>query len=210
MELGSMPVYLQQHANTISIGNDAIEGTLDLSGTSAHLAALTNKLTGHHYALRNIDDCTLRFSAAAHRIAIPKWSFRLGSAAAVPHEDDEGYRQRLYAPDVDVTNWLTAAGLNEYPVGAVGYTTVVYPGYAWYRQAVVLPEEGRGQTISLVLGGCDDQDWLEYWVYMNGVLIGHAAPGTTRWHPAPHYTLRPGDAAYPVLRFGAQNTLAVQ
>jgi hypothetical protein len=202
--------YIGHDSATVTMGNEAIDVSFDLSDSAAALAAITNKLTGRRFAFEPLGDCALRFSAAAQRLDLAAWAFRLGSVEAVDHRDDEGFTGNFFAPEVDTTDWLSVSALNEYPVGTVGYTTVVYPGYAWYRQSFALPRDAAGQPITFLLGGSDDQDWLAYWVYLNGVLIGQAEPGTTRWHPTPQFSLRPGEPSYATLRFGERNTLAVQ
>lgn len=205
-----MACYVHHDEAGVTLGNEALAATLDLAGPTPYLAAIANRLTGRRFRFRAAADCALRFSAASRRIDIASWAFRLGSAEAADFRDDEGYALRLFAPDVDTSEWLTVPLLNEFPIGAVGYTTVVYPGYGWYRQAFTLPPDADGQPLTLLLGGCDDQDWLAYWIYLNGVLVGHAEPGADRWHPTPQFTLRPGEAGYAALRFGERNALAVQ
>src|SRR5205085_8190127 len=99
--------------------------------------------------------------------------------------------------------------LNWYPIGPPGYSAVTYPGYGWYRHTFNLPASLSGQPFEFGLGGCDNQDWNEYWVYLNGVCIGHAQP-TGHWHETPRFFLRPGEEGYGILRFGSLNDLAVQ
>jgi len=205
-----MTSYIREDGARLALGNDAVEGVLDLSGRSSHLSEMTNKLTGRRFTFGGGDDCSLRLSTATERIEIPEWAFRLGSVDPVGPRDEEGYQQGLYADGIDMGDWLRVSALNEYPVGAVGYTTAVYPGYAWYRHQFELPAGARAQPISLLLGGCDDQDWLAYWVYVNGILVGSAEPGVQRWHPTPRFDTHPGEAAYEAWRFGQRNTLAVQ
>ncbi|HWE64173.1 MAG TPA: hypothetical protein VHB98_20880 [Chloroflexota bacterium] len=205
-----MACYIQHDGAEITLGNAALAATLDLAGPTPYLAAIANRLSGRRFAFQATGDCALRFSAACHRIDLAPWAFRLGSAEATDFREDEGYALRLFAPEVDTGEWLTVPLLNEFPIGAVGYTTVIYPGFAWYRQEFTLPREASGKPLTLLLGGCDDQDWLAYRVYLNGVLIGHAEPGADRWHPTPQFTLLPGEEGYAALRFGEHNTLAVQ
>lgn len=205
-----MACYVHHDKAGVTLGNAAIAATLDLSDPTPHLAAITSSLTRRRFAFRAANNCALRFSAASRRIEIAAWAFRLGSVEATDFREDEGYILGLFAPDVNTSEWLTVPLLNEFPIGAVGYTTVIYPGYGWYRQGFALPLDADGQPLTLLLGGCDDQDWLAYWVYLNGMLVGQAEPGTDRWHPTPQFTLRPGEAGYMALRFGEANALAVQ
>ncbi len=86
-----------------------------------------------------------------------------------------------------------------------GYRT--YDGYAWYRKDFYLPTNLEGETLTLRLGKIDDLDE----VFVNGQRIG----GTGRigrgeiegseWLKDRRYRLPPG-----VLRFGAQNVIAVR
>ncbi len=109
----------------------------------------------------------------------------------------------------DTADWMLVHQLNWFPIGPPGYSAVVYPGYGWYRHTFDLPADLAGQPIEFGLGGCDNQDWLEYRVYLNGALIGHAQPARP-WHDAPRFVLSPGDEGYRALRFGGPNHLAVQ
>ncbi len=94
---------------------------------------------------------------------------------------------------------------------AGGQKERIYPGYGWFRHEFALPETARGKDLIFVLGGYDEQDWKEHWVYLNGNGIGKRAV-SGRWHLPGRYTVRPADPAYAALQFGPQsrNLLAVR
>ena len=82
---------------------------------------------------------------------------------------------------------------------------------AWFRHEFALPETARGKDLVFVLGGYDEQDWKQHWIYLNGTGIGESTV-TGRWHTPGRYSLRPTDPAYGALKFGpeSRNLLAVR
>ncbi len=189
------------------ICNDKIGASIDLE-PEVHLSELVNKITGHTFKFHESPPCALRLATEAERIDIPGWKLRPGSSDMVAPEDERGYRAGFHKPDVDVTDWIDARLLNEFPIRGA-YSTIVYPGYGWYRCTFDLFAHAKGKSVEFVLGGCDNQDWLDYRVYLNGTLIGHASPEDP-WHPAPKYVLHPGSPEYDAIAFGSSNVLAVQ
>jgi len=201
--------YAHEKDGSLLLGNNLIEAAVE-TDPQPRLAALLNKSTGTTFTLKQSQDCLLRLASSQLRIDIPEWRFHPGSLEAVPPEKDAGYRAGFHLPDFDTSMWTgPVQQLNRFPIGESTYVEHLYPGYGWFRSAFVLPPDARGKPIEFGLGGCDNYDWLEYWIYVNGTLIGHAAP-EGRWHAAPRYVVKPADDAYTALRFGASNTLAVQ
>ena len=84
-----------------------------------------------------------------------------------------------------------------------------YGGYAWFRCKVELPESAKGKDLDFVLGGYDEQDWNDYWVYLNGQQVGRRT-SSGRWRKPGRFTLRPTDPFYASLQFGSSNLLAVR
>ena len=200
--------YANEQQNELTVGNTFLEAVISLDGTP-RLIGLLNKITGDRLLFEGGKECALRLATGNRRIYIPSWRFHPGSGDDVPNEEDAGFTAGFHLPETDTSAWNRAFFLNEWRIGTPGYSTVVYPGYAWYRQSVILPSESLGEQIEFTLGGCDDKDWNEYWVYVNGILIGHSTP-SGNCHPAPKYTLNFGDDAYSALRFGEFNLIAVQ
>ena len=193
--------------SAITFGNDAIECRLDLRPTP-RLSSLLNKHTGDTCAVAS-SECSVWLASGGWRADIAEWRFCPGSGDATPFDQDLGFRNGFHLPDTDASAWANTQQLNGFPIGPPGYSAVTYPGYGWYRHTFELPADLDGQSIEFGLGGCDNQDWLEYRVYVNGAPIGHAQTAG-HWHDAPRFQLHPGDAAYGALRFGARNVLAVQ
>lgn len=190
------------------IGNAELELELP-HGCRDRAAFIANRITGRRFPIHRFAVCRLILDAASWRIDIPGWRFHAGSGTALPPDEEMGFRRGFHCPDIDETGWGHAAALNHFPVGGVGYSAVVYPGYGWYRARLALPAAAAGESVSLVLGGWDNQDWLHYRVYCNGVLAGQASPSGV-WHSAPVFRLEPGSDAYRALRFDGENLLAVQ
>jgi hypothetical protein len=201
-----MPTSLTVHSDerAATIGNAWLECRYELHPLP-RLASLTNRITGTTFAFDS-RECSLRFDSGLWRHDVPEWRFCPGSGDAVPPADDVGYRNGFHLPGADTAGWMTAHQLNWFPIGPPGYSAVVYPGYGWYRAEFDLPADVEGRPIEFGLGGGDNQDWIDYWVYVNGALIGHTGQqGSGCWQRSD-----PSDESYRALRFGQRNCLAVQ
>ena len=201
-------VYAFEEDRCILMGNGSLEAKIGLE-PHAHLASLTNKLTGTTYRFRDVGDIALRLASPHWRSDILEWRFRPGSSDPVPPAEELGHRRGFHLPGTDASDWAGVQQLTTFPIGGEGYSAARYPGFGWYRQVFELPAAVRGKPIEFGLGGSDGQDWRAYWVYLNGTLIGEATTESP-WHPVPRYILRPNQAAYGALRFGEANLLAVQ
>jgi hypothetical protein len=206
--MSTSEIIISQDADRLLLGNQYIETSFSISSTLA-LTSIINKLTGHTIKFNETSTCVLALATSNQRIDITGWQFCPGASDPVDHEQEQGHQNGYNLPDTDTDGWIFVGNLNDFPIGAVAHSTVVYPGYAWYCSKVTLPDTAPGEAIHLVLGGTDHQDWGEYWLYINGIFIGHAAPSGT-WHPAPAYIITPDMPAYAALKFGDENVIAVQ
>jgi sialate O-acetylesterase len=118
-----------------------------------------------------------------------KWKFQIGDDArwSNPSFDDSKWDD-IYAPS---------------PWEDEGYPG--YDGYAWYRKKFTVPEDWKGQVLSLHLGTIDDADET----YINGHFIGFGGQFP------PHYISEYGwwrEYFLPewCLRFGTTNVIAVR
>ena len=143
--------------------------------------------------------------STGQRLELPWWDFKLGDEGDVPPEREKGLQQGFHKLASLPDKWTPVNNL------AGGQKGRVYTGYGWFRQTFALPDEARGHDLVFVLGGYDEQDWNEHWVYVNGQEIGHREVAT-RWRVPGRYTVRAADSAYAGLQFGSQsrNLLAVR
>jgi len=203
-----LDAYIFVDNNKLYIGNGCLEAEIEIGGEVC-LAGLFNKLTGRRYLFGESMECVLRLGVSEYRIDIPGWKFCPGSGEDVHRDEEFGLVSGFQGSQLDDSEWMGAGRINEWPIGNVFYATVTYPGYGWYRHSFALPADAEGKSIELGLGGYDTFEWLEYWVYINGELVGQSAP-SGYWHDSPKYVLSPGDEAYKCLKFGSSNVLAVQ
>jgi hypothetical protein len=205
--------YIRVGEDGVRLGNEAIEAGFAAGNIAAgdmpYLEVLLNKITGTRLNLAPGRECCLHLVGAGSSWHIPEWRFAAGSGHDVAPEDEQGFRSGFHLPLCDDRDWMVVHRLTEFPIGGPGYSTVLYPGYAWYRGTVQLPAECAGLPLDVTLGGYDSQDWLYYTVYLNGVPAGNARP-FHGWHEPPCYRLEPGRPAYAALRFGQANIIAVQ
>jgi hypothetical protein len=109
----------------------------------------------------------------------------------------DGAARGFHRADLDDSAWTATSHLH--PLYGVRYD-----GCAWFRHRFALPESEQGQTITLVLGGLDDEDWLRYRVFLNGEPVAEwEAEG--RWREPQRILLAPE-----LLRVGSDNVLAVE
>jgi hypothetical protein len=155
-----------------------------------------NRISGRRFALQAEDEFTLVFSNG-QRLEIPWWNFRLTDEGSVPPEGESGLGLGFHQPAIKLDGWRHARNL------AGGQKGRKYAGYGWFRHEFELPESARGKEIVFVLGGYDEQDWNEHWIYVNGHEAGHRKI-TERWRSPGRYALQPTDAGYASLQFGSK------
>jgi hypothetical protein len=185
--------------------NSQIAWRLTAGPDGIHSTIFENRLSGHVYNLQADDEFTLVFATGGQRLEIPWWHFQLTDGGDSAPEREKGLNQGFHKRDLSTANWTAVNNL------AGGQKGRIYPGYGWFRHTFSLPETARGRDLVFVLGGYDEQDWNEHWVYLNGAEIGHRTI-STRWRLPGRYTVRAADAAYAALQFGPQsrNLLAIR
>ncbi len=195
----------------ITLSNKFLEWELTMTGGAARSTRLQNKLSGRAFEISESQELQLTFSAAKARIEIPWWRARVGSDHDADSPDRErgylaGYHLEEYQDDADWSKPLNLLlrGMDRSDIPPV------FNGYAWFRQQFELPSDACGELLTFCLGGYTQEDWNEYWVYVNGIEIGHWKK-SGRWREPEQLALRPGSAGYDKLRFGGQqNLLAIR
>lgn len=198
----------------VVLANDAMAWHLEWHNHKLASTGFDNKLSGRQFKFTSAEEFVLTFSASAHRIEIPWWKFTYGAGeAAVNLDREQGLSQGFHQPEFQDQHW--GAVENLLPRGRPGAQPrgdgITYDGYGWYRQWFDSPVTARGVDLNFILGGYDHQDWLEYWIYVNGVEIGHRS-ASGRWRTPGEFRLAASDSAYASLRFGPgeKNLLAVR
>ena len=75
---------------------------------------------------------------------------------------------------------------------------------------LIFRRTAEGQPLVFCLGGYNQEDWNEYWIYVNGEPIGNWKK-TSRWRTPEEVSIGPGSKAYATLKFGsAKNLLAIR
>jgi hypothetical protein len=180
----------------LDVANDDADG-----GGSA--APPTSAVAGTSGAPLASPTVRLAWAADAPRAVIAAWRWR---------HDLPGWRwRRIDGPDPEPG--FAAVGYDD-----AGWDTVphlhpiydrFYAGGAQFRQSFLLPAELEGERLVVGLGGMDDEDWLLYRAFLNGVEIDRwSASG--RWREPRRIHLGPDEAAYGAARFGDVNVLAVE
>jgi hypothetical protein len=198
----------------VSLANDLIAWNLEWRDGKLASTSFDNKLSGRSFPLSQVQELTLTFSAAEQRVEIPWWKFAFSpDETAVPPEQEQGFKLGYHRSDFPDQPWeVTENLLLRKLTGPKRFQgDIRYDGYGWFRHWFELPTDGRGKEVGFVLGGYDQQDWYEYWIYVNGEEIGHrAAQG--RWRTPGQFKLGPEHPAYSSLRFGAgeKNLLSIR
>lgn len=177
-------------------------GTIKLEGTvTRHLKVDGDMLTT--CALATPDrravavestELSLILDASIHRYDFSSWRWTRYGA--------EGVADGLHLPDYDDSSWARVPVLH--PIYDMRYS-----GHAWFREEFSLPREHAEESVTIMLGGMDDEDWDAYRVFLNGQEIG-AWSGHGRWREPQAITLTPGEEDYSLLRFDAPNLLAFE
>ncbi|HET6217669.1 MAG TPA: twin-arginine translocation signal domain-containing protein, partial [Acidobacteriaceae bacterium] len=190
----------REHQRNFALQNPQLAWHLQSTADGIRSVAFENRISGRRFALQAENEFRLTFSSG-QRLEIPWWDFRLGDETPVPPERESGVSQGFHAA-ADVRGWRPVNNLSG------GQHGRAYGGYGWFRCKLEIPESAEGKDIVLVLGGYDEQDWNDYWVYLNGQQIGRRT-SSGRWRKPGRFTLRSSDSLYASLRFGSSNLLAV-
>ena len=195
----------------IALSNQYLEWRFTMAGGAIISTSLRNKLSGRTFPLTEGHQVQLTFSAAKARIEIPWWNVKIGSDQDNSSPDQEssyrgGYHTEEYHDDAD---WKKTLNLLLRDMDSP--LTPIFKGYVWFRQQFEIPQESRGEELTFCLGGYTQEDWNEYWVYVNGMEVGHWKK-SGRWREPEQLTLSPNSPAYAHLRFGSgnKNLLAVR
>jgi hypothetical protein len=123
-------------------------------------------------------------------------------------EKEEGYLSGYHLDDTDDSSWQKVCNLLLFDLEDPR-PAKLFNGYGWFRCWFELDPQAKGDELVLCLGGYDQQDWNQYWVYLNGTYVGHRS-SSGRWRTPGEFTIRPDSPQYGALRFGAKNLLAVR
>jgi hypothetical protein len=200
----------QQPPERWMLENDQIAWEFSLRDRQLSSVGFTNKLSGKRYPLRNARELRLTFSAAKGRIEIPWWHCAFGpDNDATSPEQEAGYRNGYHTPSYDDSQWdycinpcLPEGSESGNLPHNQGRPAIVYDGYGWFRTTFQLPADAQGEEIILNLGGYDQTDWNECWVYVNGFEVGRRS-SSGRWRNPAQFRIAPGSPGYASLRFGS-------
>ncbi|MGH2639994.1 MAG: hypothetical protein ACRDF4_12055, partial [Rhabdochlamydiaceae bacterium] len=209
----------QSEEQRLALENEQLTWEFSRSNRGIVSAGLRNKLTGKYFEFKQATELLLRFSAARERLEIPWWrcTFGLDGNTASP-DNERGYTQGYQNPEFDDSKWPTCFNLGLRGLDPVnnlafnqGRPPVAYQGYGWFRAKFVLPPRARGEEIVLNVGGYDHTDWKEYWIFVNGLEVGHRSTSNP-WRTPGQFRVLPNSPAYAALRFSnsENNTVAVR
>lgn len=203
----------------LALENDQLLWEFSLQDRKLSSVSLTNKLSGKRYPLQQSQELRLSFSGAQERVEIPWWRCTFGpDHDSTPPDRESGYLKGYQAAAFDDSGWdycidpcRPAVTENSHLPHNLDRPVIVYRGYGWFRTVFHLPAESRGQEVFLNLGGYDQTDWIDNWVYVNGVEVGRRTCNG-RWRNPGQYRIAPTSPAYASLGFGSSspNVLALR
>ena len=163
----------QSAGQTLTLENDQMAWELTALDRKIVSKGLRNKMSGRYFPLRSSRELQLVLAAAADRIEIPWWHCSFGPDKDTTVEEEAGHRQGFERAEFDDSTWQTCLNLGLRGVTSTAGLTlnqnrppVVFQGYGWFRTKLELPSTARGKEVVLNLGGYDETDWHEYWVYI--------------------------------------------
>ena len=216
---GGMAAEAPPGDESLVLENDRMAWEFSRAGGKIAGTRLRNKLSGRSFPLGAARELGLTLSAAKRRIEIPWWQCTFGADNDMTAPEAEGgYKQGFQQGEFDDSKWQTCLNLGLRGISGTaglalnqGRPPVVYGGYGWFRAKFELASADQSEAIVLNLGGYDETDWKEYWVYVNGVEVGRRTT-SGRWRRAGQFRIAPNSPAYQALRFasGKPNVVAVR
>jgi hypothetical protein len=183
-----------------------------MTAGSIRSVGLRSKLSGRDYELRDSKEFRIALSQSRSRIEIPWWYVQLGPHNDnTPPDNEQGLRVGFHLTDYrGEEQWGTTLNLLLRGGDRVE-APPVFNGYGWFRQWFELPKDADGEPIVFCLGGYTQEDWNQYWLFLNGRLIGNWQK-SGRWRTPEELSLAPGSPEYAALRFGPgeKNLLAIR
>jgi hypothetical protein len=195
-----------------TLSNKYLDWELLIAGGTFKSIGLRNKLSGRFYEIHNSSEFSLTFSKAKARAEIPWWYVHMG-----PDDDrtapaqENGYLAGYHLQDFrGEEEWGTTLNLLLRDARRVN-APPTFSGYAWFRQWFELPDNAKSEPVVFCLGGYTQEDWNEYWIYVNGKMLGNWTK-SGRWRTPEVLIVQPGSREHGALQFGsgAKNLLAVR
>ena len=200
-----------EEGRKLTLGNRYLDWNLLMTGGTLRSASLRNKLTSRDYGLADSREFQITLSASKSRIEIPWWYVHIGpnNDNASP-DSEQGLGAGYHLPDFqEEEQWATTLNFLLREGGAD--VPPVFNGYGWLRQRFELPKDAEGAPLVLCLGGYTQEDWNQYWVFLNGKPVGNWKR-SGRWRTPEELAIEPGSPEYSAFRFGGgeKNLLAVR
>lgn len=174
------------------IGGDGLAREVEVSEEGA-VSTTALHCSGTRLPLHG-GELAVLLDAARWRYDISHWRW----ARSGPDGHESGVAER----DFDDSGWAVCPHLHPlyYPA---------YDDHAWFRHDVLVPEMLRGEPVTFVLGGMDDEDWDEYRVFLDGAELERWRSSGGLREPR-RITLAAGDERYGLLSFGETHLLAIE
>ncbi len=190
---------LKLHAPAFSIRFDTHE-TLRASSWTNHLRNSTLDFDG-------AAEIGVELDTARRRVWLEGWNQQFGGREAGDADLDPGFRAGYHRPEYpDIEEgWRCSPNM-----GMLLDMVLEEPAYwLWARSRFVLPEELRGEPVTLVLGGFGLGDARHTRFFLNGEMIGERRFSGLAAEPW-RCRIEPDSPAYRALRWGQVNVLALQ
>jgi hypothetical protein len=195
----------------LTLSNKYLDWEFLMTGGSLKTLGFRNKLSGQYFKFEESQELLLTLSQAKARVEIPWWRVELGpdNDKSTPARE-QGYSRGYHLPEFrGEGNWKTT--LNLLLRGSESSTgSPIFDGYAWFRQWFDLPQNAEGEPIAFCIGGYNQEDWNQYWLFLNGKPIGDWKK-SGRWRTPEILNINPGSTEYAALKFGSsKNLLAIR
>jgi hypothetical protein len=172
------------------------------AGAELRACRWDNHLTGRSIDLGQGPELQVELDTAARRLWIEGWRGKPSQVEDSPPNGETGFQQGYWRPELDDSAWQAAV------MPSIFCYRQPHTWY-WARTHLFLPEDCRGQDLTLVLGGLGLYDYRYTRVFINGQAVGtrRTAGG---WHEPGRFHIGHGTAIHKHLRFGRDNVIALQ